>query len=482
MARVYFFLCLLSIGAACDGVIPPDPYMGTIDPSGFDPLVAFPTNSNNQQAACLQPRRGFGGSTGLDGVSWIYLAGLSAGQLDVSNASDPARTLPPSVYQLNGCNAPEGRREPRGFDPRLNNYREDVQYPVVAQGLVPALSGAASEPARLSTYMPWHVVVPVDMQSSVRDRMGCNDVKGERSLLERAGFARDTKKFPESGPQDFDFHYPSRDAIRAGQATMKDWPMVSVAVPIMKTPVGMESCPFVMGNTAKYPRFPGDPNADFQFPSQHWLRGLLGGYLDGGDLPISTDPQVCKQIPSRISTGKACMGNMDCNADKAESCSANLCVAPLPVCPLLNDLYVPVDEVWPRTGKACSPTLACNTAAGEYCYNSRCFAPPTTAQAANPMASPTVSLPVGDDPKTVPTRTADVMAVFSATPGQPGFSPVCRLRFFDKSKLDCGRIEPGVTIALRPLCSAQEIAQSTAQVATKSDYYVHCLFLQPNFQ
>src|SRR6185295_3895820 len=80
--------------SACNGVIPPDPYQGTIDPSGFDVMVGFPTSSSKPEQACLQPRNGFGGASGLDGVNWIYLGGLTTTQLDISNASDPTRALP----------------------------------------------------------------------------------------------------------------------------------------------------------------------------------------------------------------------------------------------------------------------------------------------------------------------------------------------------------------------------------------------------
>lgn len=451
-----WLLLVASLGAACEGVIPPDPYQGTIDPNSpapggpFDPLVAFQASSNNPLAACLQPRKGFGGQTGLDTLRWVYLGGLSATQLDISNASDPAKALPPSVYQVRGCNAPEGRGDPLAFDPRLDNYLRDRQYPVVAQGLVPALAGAASEPTRLSTYKPWHVVVPVDLQPSVADRMGCNDIKGERSLLERAGWSRETKTFPDGGPRDFDIHFPSRDAIRAGMVTFKDWPMVNVAVPVMNTPVGVDSCPFVNGSKARYPSYPGDPQASFQFPAQHWLRGLLGGYLDGGDVPVTTDPTQC---PALVQTVKDCSLPMTPCTGVGEVCSNSTapgkCMAPVPVCPVVNDLYVPVDEV---------PV-------------------PSTNSVANPIPSPTVTL---KDPSDMTrSRTADIMAVFAATPGQAGFSPVCRLRFFDKKKLSCGRAEVE-SIAPRPLCTADEIKNTAGAVLpTSRDYYVHCLFLQP---
>lgn len=442
-------LGLGALGAACSSTIPPDPYMGTIDPGAFDPLVAFSTSTSNPVAACVQPRRGFGGGTaGLDGLTWIYLGGLSATQLDIANASDPTKALPAAAYQVSGCNAPEGRADAETFDPRVDNYVKDKQFPVLSQGLMPALAGTITEPTRLSTYKPWHVVVPTALGPSLVDRMGCNDIKGERSLLERAGWSRETKMFPEGGPRDFTISFPSRDAIRAGMATFKDWPMISVAAPVMSTPDGLASCPFVTGTTARYPAFPGDPAASFQFPSQHWLRGLLGGYLDGGDLPVTTDPTACSSIPVTVATGRTCTAATDCNAAAKETCPSGMCLAPLPICPVLNDLYVAKDEV---------PV-------------------PSTTTAANPIASATVTLK--DPADMTKTRTADILAIFSATPGQPGFSPVCRLRFFDKTKVNCGRTEPDA-IAPRPLCTPQEIQASPGAVmTTPRDYYVHCLFLQ----
>jgi hypothetical protein len=442
-------LWALPFDSACSGVIPPDPYLGTIDPSGFDAMVGFPTSSSNAAAACLQPRAGFGGQSGFDGVTWVYLGGLSNTQLDISNASDPTKALPAAVYQVSGCDAPEGRGDAQVYDARLDNYLTDRQYPVLAQGLVPSMAGAAAEPTRLATYKPWHVVVPVQIQSTIVERMGCNDIKGERSLLERAGWQRDTKVFPDDGPHDFDIAYPSRDTIKAGGAKFKDWPMVSVAVPVMSTTQTLMSCPFVSGNMAKAPTFPGDPNATFQFPTQHWLRGLLGGYLDGGDLPVTTDPTKC---PALVPTVEDCSAMIPC-AGPGETCSsAGKCVAPVPICPVVNELFVATDEV---------PL-------------------PTSTSLANPMPNATVTLKDAMD--MTKTRVADVMAIFGKSPGQDGFSPVCRLRFFDKTKLSCGRKETD-SIAPRPLCTADEIKSTPGAVTdTAVPYYVHCLFAKPPAQ
>jgi hypothetical protein len=456
--RVSLSLAALpAFGVGCSDQVAPDPYQGTIDPGAFDTAFGGPAKSAwpNTIYPCLAPRRGFGGgSSGIDGQTWWYLGGLSSAQLDISNAADPAKALPPSVYEISGCDGGEGRAEPitaGNYDARTDNYLTDRQYPVVSYGTDPTRAGAASEPTSVASYRPWHVVVPVALRDSIRGRMGCNDIKSERSLLERAGWSRENKTFPEGAPFNFDFRFPSRDDIRAGKVTFKDWPMMSVATVLMKTPIAGDSCPFVTGSTAKYPRYPGDPEANFQFPAQHWLRGLLGGYLDGGSLPVTTDPLLCADI-LRVATGKSCSMTSDCNAAGNEVCTSGRCLAPIPVCPQVNDLYVAVDEV---------PI-------------------PSAMTAGNPMANATVELKDAADP--TKKRTADILAIFSATPADPGYSPVCRLRFFDKKKVTCSRSEPDM-IAPRPLCSAAEIKASPGAVLSADsmgkpipNYYVHCLF------
>lgn len=441
----------------CSDLIAPDPYQGTIDPSAFDTAFGGAAKSTwpNSLYPCLAPRRGIGGgSSGIDGQLWWYLGGLTSAQLDVSNAADPAKTLPPTVYEVSGCDGGEGRAEPikpSTYSARSNNYLTDRQYPVVSYGTDPTRAGSASEPTAVGTYRPWHMVVPVTLRDSIRGRMGCNDIKSERSLLERAGWSRESKTFPEGAPFNFDFRFPTRDDLRAGKVTFKDWPMMSVATVLMKTPIAGDSCPFVTGATTKPPAYPGDPEGSFQFPSQHWLRGLLGGYLDGGDLPVTTDPTLCADI-LRVPTGKSCTMPSDCNAAANEICSSSRCLAPLPVCPQLNDLYVASDEV---------PL-------------------PTSTTLSNPIPNATIELKDAADP--TKKRTADILAIFSATPADPGYSPVCRLRFFDKKKVVCARNEPD-TIAPRPLCSAAEIKASPGAVITTDtmgrplpNYYVHCLF------
>ena len=439
----------LALGA-CSGVIDRDPYLGTMDPSLFDPLVRFATVSTDATKACLIPRRAFKAATGggLDSTSstWVYLGGLSQTQLDISNSTDPAKSLPSAAYRLDGCNAPEGRGDDHQFDARLDNYLKAVQYPVLSTGLVPAQAGTAVEPTSLKTYKPWHVVVPSKLLSSVRDRMGCNDVKSERSLLERAGWDRTSKMFPDGGPQNIDIQFPTRSQIQTGMASFKDWPMVSVAVPVGNTVDQGPSCPFVLNGGAIFPMYPGDPQATFQFPTQLWMRGLLGGYLDGGDLPVTTDKTKCPVI---LLTGKACPMMTECDATAGEVCSSGNCVAPVPICPLTNDLYVSKDE---------APMGS-------------------SLNLADPL--PNAKITLKDPMDKTKTRAADLLTIFAATPGQPGYSPVCRVHYFDASKVNCGRFESDA-IAPRPLCTAAEIVATPGAVLTTTpNVYVHCLFPNP---
>ncbi len=437
------------LAGGCNGLIDPDPYLGTIDPSGFDAAVRFATVATDATKACLIPRRALktAGTGGLDSGTWIYLGGLSPTQLDISNATDVSKALPATAYKIDGCTAPEGRGDDHQFDPRLDNYRRDVQYPVLSNGTVPMLAGASAEPTSLRTYKPWHIVASARLTGSVRDRMGCNDVKSERSLIERAGWDRQSKQFPDGGPRDIEINFPTRAQVQSGKLAFKDWPMVSVAVPIGTSTEPGLACPFVTGGGARFPRFPGDPDATFQFPAQSWLRGLLGGYLDGGDVPVTTDPTKC---PALVATTKQCSMAMACDTAAGEVCTATgtatgTCLSPVPVCPLVNDLYVSTAE---------APM-------------------PTDTNLNDPLPSAKVTLKDKMDP--TKTRVADALAIFAAVPGQPGYSPVCRVHYFDPTKLTCGRQE-AETVAPRPLCTAAEIAATpTALVATR-DVFVHCLF------
>jgi hypothetical protein len=446
-------LCL----SACGAGLPADPYVGTIDPATFDTPFGGPTKApwDNKLFPCMAPRRGYaplGGTAGLEGVSWYYLGGLTTTQLDISNSLDPTRAFPPSIYEVSGCRDGERGQEARAFDARTDNYLRTVQYPIVAQGLYPAQAGGSGEPTSFASYRPFHAVMEAKLSDSAASRTGCNDLKSERTLLEWAGWSRETKDFPE-GQTDVEIRFRSRDELRSGKARYRDVPMASVAAVLMSTPTAMESCPFGVGSQARYPKFPGDPQATFQFPSQHWFRGLLGGYLDGGDLPTTTDPLVCGSI-ARLATDRTCGMDMPCDTAKGEVCSAGRCQAPIPVCPTLNDVYVPVEEV---------PL-------------------PSAANAGNPLLSTTVTLK--DPTDMTKTRTADVLTVFAQKPGQPGTSPVCRVRFYRKANVDCGRREPD-GIAPRPLCTAQEIEASAGAMVTTDamgkplpNYFVHCLFLQ----
>jgi hypothetical protein len=63
-------------------------------------------------------------------------------------------------------------------------------------------------------------------------------------------------------------------------------------------------------------------------------------------------------------------------------------------------------------------------------------------------------------------------------PGQPGYSPVCKVHYYDPSKLNCGRQEMD-PVAPRPLCTAAEIAATPGALVSTRDVYVHCFFFNP---
>lgn len=453
---------LLSLLAGCNGLIDPDPYTGTIDPSGFDKQYRFqPTTREDPALGCLMPRRGWDGTQLGDSLRFYYLGALYAAQIDLSGTFDTSRSLPASVYQLSGCNAPEGREDPGEFDIRTSNYDKRVQYPILSQGLFPIQVGTASEPTAQASYKPFHMVVAATIGDGVRERMGCNDVKREVSLLERAGWDRATKAFPDAGPTDIAFSFPSREQIKAGMPRWKDWPMVNVGVPVGRSLDPVQACPFVTGSKATYPKSFSDQESSFAFPSQAWFRGLLSGYLDGGELPVSTDPRKC---PALFDSGRACKIESGmptgCSFTDGEVCTATdaakpgTCLVPPPVCPVINDLYVSKDEFVPPGG--------------------------TGYDASDPLPRAKSIVTLTDPVDMSKTRKADALAVFAAAPSQPGFSPVCRVRWVDLSKLTtCAKSEPDA-IRPRPLCSVSEIlANPTAILPTApgKDVYVHCLFL-----
>ncbi len=453
---------LLSLSAACSGVIDPDPYTGTIDPSGFDKQYKFQPGSREDPAnGCLLPRRGWDGTTLADTPRFYYLGALFAAQLDLSGTFDTSRSLPPSVYSLTGCNAAEGRKDPGEFDIRINNYDPRVQYPILSQGLFPVQVGGAGEPTAQASYKPFHLVVQVQMEATVRDRMGCNDVKRELSLLERAGWDRATKSFPADGPKDFGFAFPTREQMKAGTARWKDWPMVNVGVPIGRSLDPSLACPFVSGNKAVYPKNFSDQSATFQFPAQSWFRGLLSGYVDGGDVPLVTEARKC---PALFDSGKSCkvdsMGmSTGCNLTDGEVCTATdpmkagTCLQPPPVCPVINELYVSKDEFDPPSA--------------------------TSFDANDPLPRGKSIVTLTDAVDMTKTRKTDALAMFAVAPGQKDFSPVCRVRWVDLSRATCAAKENEM-IKPRPLCTVAEIKASAGAIlptAPGKDVFVHCLSL-----
>ena len=75
---------LLSV-SGCSGLIDPDPYTGTIDPSAFDRQYKFqPTSRDDPALGCLMPRRGWDGTSLSDGLRFYYFGALFAAQLDLT--------------------------------------------------------------------------------------------------------------------------------------------------------------------------------------------------------------------------------------------------------------------------------------------------------------------------------------------------------------------------------------------------------------
>ena len=464
--------CLvISFLAGCGGLIDPDPYTGTMDPSGFYRLYKFqPSSSEDPAEGCLLPRMAWDGTTLADASRFYYMGGLFAAQLDLSGAFDTSRALPPAVYSLTGCDAPEGRQDPGEFDIRVHNYDKRLQYPILSQGLFPSQVGGSGEPTATDSkkpdnvpllYKPFHVVVLATLGQGVRSRMGCNDVKHEVSLLERAGWDRSSKAFPDDGPKDIDFSFPSREQMRSGAARFKDWPMVNVGVPIGRSLDAALSCPFVKNSRAVYPKTLHDPDSTFVFPAQSWFRGLLSGYLDGGEVAVVADARKC---PALFDSKKACSIEAGtptgCNFTDGEVCTAKdaatpgTCLQPPPVCPAINELYVSKDEykVLPTSAdfKANDPL---------------------------PRSQATVKLVDAVDPQK--SRVAQSLAIFAVAPGQPGFSPVCRVHWVDFSKLTCAAKETD-PIKPRPLCTLAEIRAVPAAITDPplgKDVFVHCVSL-----
>lgn len=379
--RVGLAGCLVVLSAGCSDVSPPDSYIGTIDPSGFDATVGGGTSWS-----CLVPRRG-SAAAALD-TRWLFLGvfAIPRGaayppQLDIANTTDATQTAPPAAYVISHT-APMGDTT---FDPRTDNYLRSVQYPV--------LSNAAPEPTSIAAYKPWYVVVPVDVRADKRPRIGSNDIKSQRSIESRAGWDRDLKFYgagaglssddliaqkltPLTYPygavapdgawsqgRELQITTPSWDKIRTGQVTFKDWPMVNVSVPIL-TGQDTKLCPLTAGVTARYPMYPGDPAADFQFPQQAWVRGLLSGYLDGGDVAVTT-------------TG---------------------CPGGLKLCPVVNTLYLSADDIMP-IDKATMMRKAFDIA----------------TLATNPGWT----------------------AAFDTLPGEAGYAPVCKVKVYDPALSGC---------------------------------------------
>lgn len=413
-------------GPGCSGTRPPDDYLGTMDGSQFYPF--FRGADSGPAAGCMMPLLGYGAGGALMSTAapWFYLGTLSKTQLDAGNITDPLNTPPQTAYVIDKC-APQGDTH---FDPRTSNYLRSVQYPVLAN--------AEMEPTDIAKYRPFHLVVSAAVRADKQPNIGCNDIKSEKSVQERGGWDKDQRRWGQGDNLDLDVTPVTPEQLKAGLVKFKDWPMVNVASPVMGSPSAQKACPYATGSTARGPKYPGDPAATYQFPSGSWYRGLLGGYLDGGDLPITMDPAACA---AELPAGNHCM---DMGPTKGPC-----------YCPRTNDLYV-------SAGEALQHDMS-----GNLVIDPKTMLPVVDRTA---LASGSVMLTDGSR-----SRKADILFTFAALRGQDGFSPACRLRVYDPRKVVCARKE-AEDVAPRPLCTLAELVASKDAQVKISSTWVHCLF------
>lgn len=486
-------LSIASLGAASGCAVPADPYLGTADPSGWDALYGGGT-----APACRAPRSYLAPNGTTPTPGWYYLGHFTTDQLDLTNALDPTRALPAEAYQIDGCAPEQGAT----FDPRLDNFETDKQYPVFAQN-APEPTGTVVSARR---YRPFVYLTKVQVRGQ---QVGCNDVRGERTLLDRGGWDRATSAFTEQkASAALDVQRADKDKVRAGQVTFKDWPLFSLATPLMRGTELAKACPY---NGAKpFPMTPGDPAAPFRFANQGWYRGLLTGYLDGGDVPVHTSYKDCLSL---FEMGKACQANADCGAgvcaegrciatsyrvDTGASCrggaacpTGTTCTmdAMNPMDPLKNSYRCTLSGSLVSTGKSCAMS-ACDAAAGEVCVSGTCRrAPwPVCPKVTDVYVADAEADAVGRGSVTVGpmgmTRSAEPIVSFSSLRGSANFSPVCRLRRYDSKALAdalamnanlCKREDS--MVAPRPLCTAQQLIDAKVVLAETELSFVHCMFV-----
>ena len=151
--------------------VPPDDYLGIVDTTTWD--ARFGGTTSSVAPLCVVPQTAVKNDSS---ATWYYAGNFSLRLLDPLNTQDPTRPLPTEFYRISGC-APDSS-DP--FDFRTDNFVKDRQYPVYAQN--------AAEPLNALTYNPFYFVTPVNVRDQ---RVGCNDVRGERTLLDRGGWDRD---------------------------------------------------------------------------------------------------------------------------------------------------------------------------------------------------------------------------------------------------------------------------------------------------
>lgn len=495
--------------------IAPDPYLGTIDPTGWDARfggVSVLTNT----PPCVAPLTALRGNAGnASNSSWYYLGNFSLNQLDLLKTQDPTRPLPPEGYRISGCAPAQGAEA--NFNYRDNNFETDRQYPV--------FPGNSPEPTSAATYSPFFFVTPV----AVRDQqVGCNDVRSERTLLDRGGWDRGSLSFMDAARSSpLDVQRPSRENIRAGMVTMVDWPLFNLTAPLMRPDKGdaanrsgatvvdrVKACPFQANNTAKIPTKIGDPDASFSYANLGWLRGLLTGFMDAGEVPLQRGAKSCLSL---FETGAACTADADCKTgatvcntesgrcvattvqvDTGVSCRDSNGMPSTAICASCSptSLRCMTTASLTDTRKDCNMT-ACDSSKGEICSGGvgkrTCkVSPLSICPAVTDIYVPDVesyalaggSVTLGSG---MSTRAAPPMTVFSAARGDQGFSPVCRVRRYDSKALDAkltmdpaaclGREES--MVAPRPRCTADQLKAAGVVLAETELSFVNCVFPSP---
>lgn len=135
-------------------------------------------------------------------------------------------------------------------------------------------------------------MVQAALGPSVRDRMGCNDVKRELSLLERAGWDRASKAFPDGTPKDYDFTFQSREQLKTSAARWKDWPMVNVGVPVGLVSIRCRPVRCELGLEGGLSQDLERSGSDVPVPGAGLVPGLLSGTPMAGSASVDRSAEV----------------------------------------------------------------------------------------------------------------------------------------------------------------------------------------------